>query len=172
MIRLLAAQLATVLLLVVTSDPVRAQEPVFDPGATAQCLNAADDFSARRDCIGASANACMETDGGYTTVGIGYCIQREVEFWDARLNAGYGALMAREKADDAEMVEIGASAPKKADALRDMQRAWIPYRDATCAYEYAQWGGGTGGGPAHGACMMQLTGEQALDLEARMEDPQ
>ena len=46
-----------------------------------------------------------------------------------------------------------------------MQRAWIGWRDATCDYERAQWGGGTGGGPATVACLMRLTGEQALYLE-------
>ena len=46
-----------------------------------------------------------------------------------------------------------------------MQRAWIEYRDATCAYEAAQWGGGTGAGPAFAGCLMRLTAEQALYLE-------
>ncbi|MFT5363966.1 MAG: hypothetical protein ACI9VX_001592 [Dinoroseobacter sp.] len=46
-----------------------------------------------------------------------------------------------------------------------MQRAWIEYRDATCSYEAAQWGGGTGAGPAFAGCLTRLTAEQALYLE-------
>ena len=49
-----------------------------------------------------------------------------------------------------------------------MQRAWIAYRDAACAYEASQWGGGTGAGPAATGCMMTLTGRQALALEERL----
>jgi uncharacterized protein YecT (DUF1311 family) len=49
-----------------------------------------------------------------------------------------------------------------------MQRAWIGYRDAACDYERAQWGGGSGGGPATAGCLMRLTGEQALALEGRL----
>ena len=49
-----------------------------------------------------------------------------------------------------------------------MQRAWIGYRDAACAYEASQWGGGTGAGPAAVGCMMTLTGRQALALEEKL----
>jgi uncharacterized protein YecT (DUF1311 family) len=149
-----------------------AQDPQFDPGATASCLETAHNLPTKKQCIGTSANICMDSHGGSSTVGMGFCIRSEADYWDGRLNAAYQNLMAREKADDAEMEEIGATAPKKAEALRAMQRAWIPFRDAACEYEYSQWGGGTGGGPAHAACVMQLTGEQALELEARLTDPQ
>jgi uncharacterized protein YecT (DUF1311 family) len=53
-----------------------------------------------------------------------------------------------------------------------MQRAWIGYRDAACAYEESQWGGGTGGGPASVDCAMRLTARQALALEARLAQRQ
>ena len=76
--------------------------------------------------------------------------------------------MARETAADKEVEAVGAHVPSKAAALRDMQRAWIGWRDAACAYERAQWGGGSGSGPATLECRMQLTGQQALALEARM----
>ena len=99
---------------------------------------------------------------------MGFCYGAEYDYWDARLNAAYGALMAMEKAAEAELGELGSAAPSPAAALRDMQRAWIGYRDAACLYEVSQWGGGTGGGPAGAGCMMQITGEQALALEARL----
>ncbi|MEO0774677.1 MAG: lysozyme inhibitor LprI family protein, partial [Pseudomonadota bacterium] len=70
------------------------------------------------------------------------------------------------RASDAEMASIGASVASQEEALRAMQRAWIAYRDATCDYEYSQWGGGTGGGPALIGCIMRETGEQTLYLLA------
>ena len=107
---------------------------------------------------------CMTANqSGGSTVGMGGCLSKELDWWDARLNAAYGALMKREKADDAEYG--GEGIPAKAPALRAMQRAWIAWRDATCDYERSQWGGGTGGGPATVGCLMRLTGEQALYLE-------
>lgn len=138
----------------------------FSPKATEACLKAAGDMAAERLCIGASANACMEaTEGGYSTYGMGGCISREIDYWDARLNAAYKEAMKSAKQADKDN-GAGTNGPQsQAVALRDMQRAWIPYRDAACLWEYSKWGGGTGGGPASASCLMTLTGEQALVLE-------
>ena len=148
------------------SAPVLAQDVPFSIEATESCLEA----GRGEACIGEAAGQCMDTPDGYTTVGMGACLGRELDWWDARLNAAYGRLMEIEKAADAEMKEIGATAPEMATALRAMQRAWIPYRDALCDYERSQWGGGTGQGPATAACLMTETGRQALWLERRLED--
>ena len=149
-----------------------AQELSFSPAATEACLaQDTDDARTRITCIGLSANACMaDTPGGATTVGMGGCLDAERAYWDARLNTAYAALMALEEGIDAEMAEIGATVPSRADALRAMQRAWIPYRDAACDYERAQWGNGTGAGPATLACLMQVTGEQALKLSSILDN--
>ena len=149
-----------------TAAPVVAQDLVFSMEATESCLAASSEASAQEACIGASAQMCMEnTVGGQTTVGMGGCLDAELTQWDMRLNAAYNQLMAKEKSEDAEMAEIGSSAPKQAVALKEMQRAWIPYRDLRCAHVGTQWGGGTGTGPAVIGCLMQQTGEQALYLK-------
>jgi uncharacterized protein YecT (DUF1311 family) len=147
--------------------PALAQELVFDPAPTEACLAAAPADLA--SCIGHASDACMtENADGETTVGMGFCLAEEWEWWDARLNTAYGGLMDRHRATDADLKLIGSTVPSLAEALRDMQREWIGYRDAACGYERAQWGGGTGGGPAFVGCLMQLTGEQALALEGRL----
>ena len=87
------------------------------------------------------------------------CLDRELQYWDAKLNENYASALRR--ARDADGDTDGAPS---ATALREMQRAWIPFRDATCDYERSQWGGGTGGGPATSSCLMRLTGQQALYL--------
>ena len=76
--------------------------------------------------------------------------------------------MAQNKAADASMAETEANLPSLAENLLAMQRAWIPFRDAACDYEMAQWGGGTGGGPALVGCLMNETGRQTLSMEARL----
>ncbi len=145
-----------------------AQDLQYSPQATANCLAKAgsSNLQRQRACVAASANACMAaTMDGSTTYGMGYCLDQERAYWDARLNADYKAIRAKARAGDDEMKQIGSAAPSTANALRDMQRAWIVWRDATCDFERSQWGGGTGGGPATLACLLRLTGEQALYLE-------
>ncbi|MEQ9693654.1 lysozyme inhibitor LprI family protein [Shimia sp. SDUM112013] len=149
----------------------QAQNLVFSPTETEACFVTLSDDADPATCIGASANACMAaTSDGGTTVGMGGCLEQERAYWDARLNTAYGTVRSAAMALDAEMQEIGSSAPSQAEALKQMQRAWITYRDATCDYERSLWGGGTGGGPATVACHMTLTATQALYLEAQARE--
>ena len=147
-----------------------AQDLNFDIADTTYCLSASGTYAEMESCIGAAANACMSaTDMGSTTIGMSSCIDRELTFWDGRLNASYQDLRAKEQREDADYGSA-LGYVKQATALREMQRAWIAYRDATCDYERAQWGGGTGGGPATVGCLMRMTAEQALYLEQMMVD--
>ncbi len=144
-----------------------AQDMVFDPAPTEACLAAAPADLA--SCIGHAADACMmENPQGETTMGMSFCLSQEWEWWDARLNAALGALMEQHKAGDAQVKAEGLEVASVAEALRTMQRAWIVYRDAACDYERAQWAGGTGGGPATAACLMQQTGVRTLELEGKI----
>jgi uncharacterized protein YecT (DUF1311 family) len=146
-----------------------AQELDFDARLIQSCL----DRGQGRACIGVAAEACMAaTPGGFSTVGMGGCTRAEEDWWDAQLNAAYQTLRARERAADADWRPIPGMAPRPsgADVLRDMQRAWIGWRDATCLYEEFQWWGGTGASLAGAACRMRLTGEQALTLRGYLAD--
>ncbi len=139
----------------------------FTPAATEQCLASMVEGQWPNTCIGSSANLCMETtEGGWSTVGMSKCLNEELQYWDARLNAAYQTVRAKRKATDKEMADLGSAAASQGEALLAMQRAWIAYRDATCDYERSQWGGGTGGGPATVSCHMYMTANQALYLEA------
>ncbi len=145
--------------------PAAAQDLPWSPSATEACLAGGAEGAFRETCIGQSASVCIDTPDGYTTVGMSYCLGREADYWDGRLNVVYGALMDFEKRIDAELEGLGSFAPPMAPALRDMQRAWIPFRDTVCDYEATQWGGGTGAGPAFNECVMRMTARQALYLE-------
>lgn len=152
-----------------------AQETPFTPQATEACLAAATEEGVKAACLGLSANACMAAQpGGPSTAGDGACYAAETAYWDRRLNADYAELLKLEEAQAAE--DAAAPEPQPApqaspvEALRTMERAWIAYRDAACAYEYSTWGGGTGGGPAQELCLLILTGRQALDLELRLSE--
>lgn len=161
---------AIAVMMLASAAPAMAQDLVFSMQSTDSCLADRDGTYDLASCIGASARVCMEdTVGGQSTIGMSGCSDAELGNWDARLNKTYKQLMSTEKAADTEMTDSGFAAPKQAPALRDMQRAWITYRDTRCAYEAAQWGGGTGAGPAFVGCLMQLTGEQALFLRQMLD---
>lgn len=148
-----------------------AQETPFTPQATEACLAGATEEGAKAACLGLSANACMAAQpGGPSTAGDGACYAAETAYWDRRLNADYAELLKLEEAQAAEDAAASVPQPSPVEALRAMERAWIAYRDAACAYEYSTWGGGTGGGPAQELCLLTLTGRQALDLELRLSE--
>lgn len=153
------------LLLAFLATPTVAQDFEFSTAAFESCLAGLAPGEDARACIGASADACMATEAGGTTVGMGACLSRELTYWDDRLNRVYRAAMTKARAIDAEMDGLGSAAPQQVPALRDMQRAWITFRDAKCDHARSLWGGGTGGGPATYDCLMRTTGEQVMYLE-------
>jgi uncharacterized protein YecT (DUF1311 family) len=138
----------------------------FDIAPTRDCVAT----GGGADCIGRAAASCRAQPGGQTTFGLSFCFSVEAEWWDARLNDVYRRLMAREREVDARVAGHYDTPPaSRAEALRAMQRAWIPFRDAACAYERSQWGGGSGGRPATLACLMERTARQSLHLERHLE---
>ena len=128
------------------------------------CFDAADaTMSGKQACIGEAALLCMdETEGGYSTLGQSQCQQAEAEAWDVLLNEQYRVAMDFAKGGDADETE--AVFARRAETLRAMQRAWIPFRDAKCAAEYAKWGMGSMRNIAGSGCLMQTNAEQTIQL--------
>ncbi len=85
-----------------------------------------------------------------STTGIVDCTAALTKTWDGRLNKAYKALIAQEEGDQKQ-------------ALRDVQRLWIKYRDANCGF-YAG-GQGTISQVAAAECMRVMTKQRALELE-------
>ncbi|GAA0784942.1 DUF1311 domain-containing protein [Roseibium denhamense] len=68
-----------------------------------------------------------------------YCSKLDWEAADKELNTAYAAAMASMKQTDSYLSDDLKGA---ADALRNAQRAWIPYRDKACdAYGFLARGG-------------------------------
>ncbi|SDX19583.1 lysozyme inhibitor LprI family protein [Roseicitreum antarcticum] len=150
-----------VLAALLLAAPAQAQDIAFNPVLLANCVAHAGDGA---ECIGLAAKACMEsTEGGYSTYGMNACTDAEVQWWDARLNVSYSDLMAKERARDAEAFD--PDRPSGADALRDMQRAWIAFRDRSCEYAALDWFGGTGASTIYVGCLLDLTARQTLMLD-------
>ncbi len=149
------------------SGSAYAEDLSLDISHTEVCLVEKNDDE-RMPCIGASANVCMNSEAGGSTVGMGFCLDEELQWWDARLNRVYSAYLAKETADDQDNASSSFTPPAKAPALKEMQRTWIKYRDALCEHAAVQWGGGTGQGPAFLDCLLRETGRQVFVLEDRM----
>ena len=144
-----------------------AEEMDFTIEPTTSCLSAnASGPRPWQACAGRAAEACMDANvGGYTTVGVVMCMDLELQYWDARLNDAYGQAVEAAQAFDTEDDAYGGFAPSMEEPLREMQRAWITYRDTRCAFERAKWGGGSGGGPAVVSCLLYETARQTALLE-------
>lgn len=80
------------------------------------------------------------------------CQDAIYDWWDAKLNAVYQARMAEQEAYDAD-----AGGTTYQDALRDMQRAWIPLRDAACTFAARGQPGGSGAINDQMDCLIQMT---------------
>lgn len=118
----------------------------------------------RRACVGIAATACMNAEGGDTTVGMVQCMTHEVDQWDKRLNDAYQAVLTSAEAHDAELKANGTDAPRAASTLKQAQRSWISFRDESCKFEAMRHSGGSLAGPASVDCLLELTADQALRL--------
>ncbi|RJE79759.1 lysozyme inhibitor LprI family protein [Paracoccus sp. JM45] len=154
------------------SGPAMAQDgmPQFQDDLLATCLTEQGDTP--EACINKAADLCMNAEGGYSTVGMSYCLSQELAQWDRLLNTAYADVMAQSETADARMDDLGSVAPKQAPLLQQMQRNWIAFRDAACSYEGSRWGGGTGAGPAGTQCLLTQTARQYLWLNAYLSGEQ
>lgn len=137
--------------------PVRAED---DPAKTTDtdranlqsCIEAVHDGAGSAEqCIGAASNPCMENPSNQNTNGMVACAMREEGFWDAQLNFVYQELRTQ------------LAEPARTE-LRDIQRVWITWRNATCAFPISLYGGGTAFRPATALCSMKETARRAIDL--------
>ncbi len=129
------------------------------------CYDGAGSADGKRACIGEAGLQCQdETEGGYSTLGQSMCQMAEARAWDVILNEEYRAAMEMSKSfdegDRAQFPEF----THRAETLRAAQRAWIPYRDALCAAEYAKWGAGSMRNIAGSACKVEVIANRAIDL--------
>ncbi|AVX03186.1 hypothetical protein MXMO3_00652 [Maritalea myrionectae] len=156
--------LSAVLLLL--CQPAFAQDNQFtvdDETEMQNCWEAVTDLNLQgedhtlQECIGAASKVCMEEEeGGMTTMGMASCIMRENSWWDSILNINYQNLK--------QVLE-----PNQFEDLRDAQRKWIAYRDASCAFHYNYWGNGTMRTTAFASCMLDTTAQRAAELSGILD---
>ena len=102
---------------------------------------------------------CSKAD---TQVEMTTCAEQDWNAADARLNTAYKAVVATMKEIDAN---LDAGDRGAEDALRSGQRAWITYRDQTCAAEGWTAHGGSAEPMIIYACRARVTDARAEELE-------
>ena len=105
----------------------------------------------------------LDCSNPQTQIDMTECASNEYQAADERLNAAYGPAIDYMASIDSYLTaaEQGAEA-----ALREGQRAWITFRDATCAAEGYMVYGGSMWGMVVLQCNTRLTLARAADLEA------
>jgi uncharacterized protein YecT (DUF1311 family) len=95
------------------------------------------------------ADPCIEKNG--SNLGTADCYRIETVIWDAILNDNYKQLMEAidDKADQ--------------DKLKEMQRAWIAYRNTTCDFYWYKIHGSMSV-PMTAACQLRETARRAMLL--------
>jgi len=132
-------------------DPDEATET---PGAAGRLAGAALEAPRQQEsCIGVVSTKCVQDQNGVDVDGIeSDCYLREQAIWDARLNDAYRTARAGMEHDAAVNLE-------------KTERAWIAFRDLSCAQPYAVFQGSMAG-PMEAWCGMNLTARQALWMAA------
>ena len=97
----------------------------------------------------AALQKCM--DGANTTADMVNCNTKETKVQDKRLNAAYKTALAAQE---------GA----RKQQLQDVQRLWIKYRDANCAFAGSATGGSIDQVNGSG-CVLDMTQTRAQELE-------
>lgn len=137
----------------------------LDPALIDQCLADAETDGARLDCAGVGQESCLayaEAEHGEIALVDRHlnCLDAEWQAWETKLTETYDALKATEEARGAD----------RTDALVAMERDWIAFRDARCAYDRITNGGGTGGVLAEPTCKLNETARQVILLMAYQRD--
>ncbi|AKS46621.1 Uncharacterized conserved protein YecT, DUF1311 family [Octadecabacter temperatus] len=149
-------------LLIALAAPSAAQDFNIDPHLIDRCLAINDETPMR--CVGRQADVCAQRNGGGADMVISACLAAEAEVWDGFLNNSYARVL--EHAKTHEGMDVGYEQGQLTDAVRDMQRAWIAYRDATCGHALARaMPFGSGAGPAANECQLRETARQVFQLQ-------
>jgi uncharacterized protein YecT (DUF1311 family) len=159
------------LALVATAAHAQEKATPEDRAAIAKCLDKAMKTKAIAEtCIGTVQGPCLEAPDGQSTFGMKMCADRETAVWNERLNKTYQNLMHGDLGQTDASPDGGKTKRAGADLFRDMQRAWIAFRDKKCEAAGLPMQGGSGAGVLIVDCYLQETARQAIWLSGMGDD--
>ncbi len=102
-------------------------------------------------CVGVYTEACLGKSDALSTSDMMTCNSKETAVWQEHLNRDYQELLKEMKNKDKER-------------LRDMQRAWIAFREKKCGFRQQEQEG-TVGVIQNVSCYLEETGRQSFFLQ-------
>lgn len=102
----------------------------------------------------AAAQNCKNPE---TQMAMNVCSARDYEREDARLNKTYRDLVAKLES-------------AKREKLREVQRAWLSFRDLNCDFQSADYQGGSIYSLVQSSCLTEMTKQRTKDLKATLEE--
>ena len=142
------------------TGPAAAQDFAIDTGWIDRCVAKPGN---RMLCYGQASHDCVVANGGGPNMVLAACAEAETAHWDAVLNEAYARLLTLARQREAD--DLGYAPDTLEFALREVQRAWIGYRDATCAHALSLAAPfGSAAGPAYQHCMGRQTARQYFEL--------
>lgn len=108
----------------------------------------------------------IDCDNATVQMELTYCAEKDWQAADAKLNTAYSAAMKAMREMDAD---LPADLKGAAEALKEAQRAWIPYRDKACAAAGFLARGGSMEPMLIYSCLAQLTADRTQELEQLAE---
>jgi uncharacterized protein YecT (DUF1311 family) len=159
-------------LLLATSAAAQSPDPAPWKARFDACIASADRAIELEGCKALASRFCMEElPDGQTTFGMAGCNAMETALWDDLLNADWPAHKAWAEAADAEERKyFGDQYSTRLGSLIAAQRAWIAFRDAECALEYAVWGSGSMRHILGTACVADMTADRVISLRSLREE--
>jgi len=151
-----------------TVSPALAQDPEAALADLRACLEVATGTGAR-DCVGVYAQACMAAPFDETTRAMADCTIAEAAAWDRVLDETFAELVILSRDRIALEEQAGATPAPLDGLLREAQGAWITFRDADCAQEYAVWGEGSMRRIAGAWCRLDRTSQRVIELRAKRD---
>lgn len=102
----------------------------------------------------AAAQNCKNPD---TQLAMNACAARDYDREDKRLNQTYRDLLTK--------IESA-----KREKLREVQRAWLSYRDLNCDFQSADYEGGSIYSLVQSSCLGEMTKQRTKDLKLMLEE--
>jgi len=115
---------------------------------------------ARTDIVATCYQTCA--DSTHSNPEYKACVVRAADRADQLLNDSYKKLQDAVRADAKDM---GQSPEVQLGYLKDAQKQWIAYRDASCTFEDSLAFGGTSIGGNYSSCLCALSYERINDFE-------
>ncbi|MBP0596798.1 DUF1311 domain-containing protein [Herbaspirillum sp. LeCh32-8] len=100
-----------------------------------------------------SAAFALDCNKAVTQAEMNGCVAQDLNQADAELNQTYLAYRAKLR-------------PTQQNQIRDVQLAWIKYRDLSCRFESSNVAGGSAAGMALQTCLAEKTRQRAQELKA------